>query len=93
MPAGRPAALWGVYLLVCADDSLYCGVTTDLPARLRAHNGGKAGARYTRARRPVRLLASTGPVLSRRAALRLEIAIKRLPRGQKLPHLLRAVLP
>ena len=47
---------WYVYLLTCADDSLYCGITTDIERRLRQHNGEiKGGARYTQARRPVNL--------------------------------------
>ena len=45
------------YLLRCADGTLYCGWTNDLAARLAAHNSGK-GAKYTRARRPVRLVYS-----------------------------------
>jgi putative endonuclease len=49
-------AAWSVYLLKCADQSLYCGVTTDLEVRLQKHNQGTA-SRYTRARRPVTLAA------------------------------------
>jgi putative endonuclease len=49
-------ATWWVYLLRCADNSLYCGITTDLSRRLNEHNGsGQKGAKYTKARRPVRL--------------------------------------
>ncbi len=71
-----------VYLLRCGDDSLYCGITNDVPARLAAHAAGK-GARYTRGRGPLEL------VLSRRCrdkstALRLEHAIKQLDRPAKL---------
>ncbi len=82
---------WGVYLLRCADGTMYCGVTTDIIRRLHAHNAGKAGARYTRARRPVTLLAFTGCVLSRSGALRLEREIKMKPRTGKLSRLLRAI--
>ncbi len=46
---------WFVYLLRCADGSLYTGITTDLQRRLHEHNHSAAGARYTRARRPVAL--------------------------------------
>ncbi len=46
---------WFVYLLRCADGSLYTGITTDLQRRLHEHNHTAAGARYTRARRPVEL--------------------------------------
>jgi len=50
---------WHVYLLQCADGTLYCGVTTDLARRLKAHNGeAPGGAAYTRGRRPVKLLAA-----------------------------------
>ena len=46
---------WFVYILECADGSLYTGITTDLERRVSEHNEGKLGARYTRARRPVKL--------------------------------------
>jgi putative endonuclease len=71
-----------VYLLRCADDSLYCGWTSDIERRLRAHRAGTA-SRYTRSRRPV-ALAFLAPVADRPAALREEARIKRLPRADKL---------
>jgi putative endonuclease len=71
-----------VYLLRCADDSLYCGWTTDLERRLVAHRAGSA-SRYTRTRRPVEV-AAVIPVADRSAALRAEARIKRLPRAEKL---------
>ena len=71
-----------VYLLRCADDSLYCGWTTDMERRLAAHRLGKA-SRYTRSRLPVEL-AVAFPVADRRTALREEARIKRLPRAAKL---------
>lgn len=74
---------WYVYILRCADDSLYTGVTRDPERRLREHNGGRLGARYTRARRPV-ALAWLEPSISRSEAGRREAAIKRLSRAQKL---------
>ena len=71
-----------VYIVQCRDGTLYTGWTTDLPARLAAHNAGR-GARYTRGRRPVRLVyAETVP--DRRRALQREQEIKRLPRHRKL---------
>ena len=73
---------WQVYMLSCRDGSLYTGITTDLGRRTTAHNTGKTGARYTRARRPVRLVFSE-PAASRAAASRREWRIKRLPPGQK----------
>lgn len=76
-------AVWHVYLLRCADGSLYCGVTTDLRRRLAQHNGRLAGgARYTRARRPVELVLERA-CRSRQEALRLENHIKHLPRSLK----------
>jgi len=76
---------WTVYLLVCGDGTFYCGCTNDLERRLKAHNAGK-GAKYTRGRLPVRVVASKA-VAGRGDALRLEAAIKRLPRDQKLDAL------
>lgn len=75
-------ATWRVYLAECADGTLYCGVATDVARRVAAHNAGK-GARYTRGRRPVRLLWSEAQP-TRGDALRRELAIKRLPRAAKL---------
>jgi putative endonuclease len=71
-----------VYLLRCADDSLYCGWTTDMERRLASHRSG-AASRYTRSRRPVELAAVIS-VADRSAALREEARIKRLPRAAKL---------
>jgi putative endonuclease len=80
----EPDAGWWVYLLRCADGSLYTGVTNDLARRLRQHNGEiSGGASYTRGRRPVALLWSE-PCADRAAAQRREAAIRRLPRQVKL---------
>ncbi|GAB2026405.1 GIY-YIG nuclease family protein [Lactovum odontotermitis] len=46
------------YVLLCADETLYCGFTDDLDKRLTVHNSGKGGAKYTRSRLPVKLVAS-----------------------------------
>jgi len=73
---------WSVYIVECADGTLYTGTARSVPARVIAHNSGK-GARYTRGRRPVRLRWREDG-LSRRAALRREAAIKRLRREAKL---------
>jgi putative endonuclease len=78
------SAAWYVYILRCADRSLYTGITTDLERRLAEHNGeGRLGARYTRARRPVELVYSESLDDRARAAQR-EAAIKKLTRTQKL---------
>ena len=74
-----------VYLLRCADDSLYCGWTTDLEGRIAAHNNG-TGAKYTKSRRPVELVYFE-EYENRHEALSREWHIKRLSRAEKL-HLL-----
>ena len=71
-----------VYLLRCADDSLYCGWTTDPQRRLRQHQAGTA-SRYTQRRRPVEY-ALLIPAADRSAALREEARIKKLSRREKL---------
>jgi putative endonuclease len=71
-----------VYLLRCADDSLYCGWTVDLDRRLAAHNAGTA-SRYTRRRLPVQLAWSQEHP-DRSSAMKAEVAIKKLPRPDKL---------
>lgn len=72
---------WHVYIVRCADRTLYTGVAKDLPARIAAHNDGR-GAKYTRQRLPVKLVYSE-PAVDRAAAQRREHAIKRLPRAAK----------
>lgn len=71
-----------VYMLLCADGTLYTGWTNDIEKRLAAHQSG-AGAKYTKPRRPVRLayLEFTG---TKQEALKREYAIKQLPRVEKL---------
>jgi putative endonuclease len=66
---------WYVYLLECADGTLYTGITVDPQRRLKQHNAGR-GSRYTRTRLPARLLG-TMPAESRAEALRLERRVKR----------------
>ncbi|EPR39846.1 Excinuclease ABC C subunit domain protein [Desulfovibrio sp. X2] len=74
---------WFVYLVRCADGTLYCGVTTDLSRRLAEHNGElPGGARYTRSRRPVSL-AAAARVGDRAEACRLERRIKLLRKEDK----------
>jgi putative endonuclease len=76
---------WIVYLVRCSDNSLYCGITNDLRSRLIDHNSGK-GAKYTRSRRPVELIAIS-PTMTKSEALKLEYRIKRLPANKKLSEL------
>ena len=74
---------FSLYILECADGSLYTGIAVDVARRLAQHNGDKPkGARYTSARRPVRLVYEAR-FASRSEALREEIRIKRLTREQK----------
>jgi putative endonuclease len=70
-----------VYMLECCDCTYYTGWTTDVERRLRMHQAGR-GAKYTRARLPVKLVYAEICV-SPRAAMRREYAIKRLPRREK----------
>jgi putative endonuclease len=74
-----------VYIVRCADETLYTGYTTDVATRLSEHNGTgtKPGARYTRSRRPVKLVYQE-TLLSRSAAMQREAAIKQLSRREKL---------
>ena len=77
------SSAWHLYVLKCADGTLYAGVTTDLERRVAEHNGGPRGARYTRVRRPVALLHAWD-MPDRSAATRAEAAFKRLNRKMKL---------
>lgn len=76
--APRP---WAVYLLRCADGTLYCGATNDVARRLAAHGRGRV--KYTRGRLPV-ALAHVEQATDKGDALRREAAWKRLTRAQKL---------
>src|SRR5438552_8797145 len=72
---------WFVYLLRCADGSLYTGITNDVPRRIEQHNAGTA-SRYTRSRLPVILVYQESQA-SRSHALKRELAIKGLSRQEK----------
>lgn len=71
-----------VYIVACADDTLYTGWTYDPQVRLSQHNAGR-GAKYTRSRRPVSLVY-TEKLPDQQAARRREYALKRLSRAAKL---------
>jgi putative endonuclease len=71
-----------VYIVACSDGTLYTGWTTDVEARVKAHNAGR-GSRYCKQRRPVRLVYQE-KMPDRSAAQRRELAIKRLPRRKKV---------
>lgn len=75
---------YSVYILQCADDTLYTGIATDVDRRLHEHNSSQKGARYTRSRRPVRLVYSE-MFPDRSSASRREYEIKKkMNRAQKL---------
>ena len=73
---------WFVYIAECADGTLYVGVARDVAARIAAHDAGR-GARYTRGRGPLRLLAKRR-CTTHGDSLRLEIALKAVAREEKL---------
>tara|TARA_Y100001963_G_scaffold139286_1_gene204949 strand:- start:1223 stop:1483 length:261 start_codon:yes stop_codon:yes gene_type:complete len=73
---------WYFYVLLCADGSYYAGVTTNVDKRLHEHNKTKRGAKYTRARRPVKLLM-TKQYQTRSAAQKAEYHFKTLSRKDK----------
>jgi putative endonuclease len=75
--------MWFVYMVRCADDSLYTGIARDVERRVEEHNSNDSlAANYTRARRPVALVYREA-VDTRSAALKREYEIKRLPRQEK----------
>ena len=73
---------WKLYILQCADGSLYTGIMTDVEKRIAAHNAGK-GAKYTRGRRPV-VPVYTETCSDHSIALKRELEIKAMSREQKL---------
>jgi len=76
--------MWYIYVLICADDSLYCGITTNLEKRLKQHNGEiKGGAKYTRSRRPCRFVYIK-KAMNRSIASKLEYQFKQLSRKKKI---------
>ena len=82
---------WAVYVLRCGDGTLYTGATNDVVKRVETHAKGR-GARYTRARLPVKLVFCE-PAEDRSAALRREAALKRLTRAEKLKLIRSPPLP
>jgi len=72
-----------VYIVECSDTTLYTGWTTNMEKRLQEHNEGKGGAKYTRGRRPVKLVYHE-PCSTRSDALKREREIKQMSRAQKL---------
>lgn len=75
--------MYYLYILRCADGTLYTGITTDLQRRVAEHNSAKLGAKYTAARQPVKVVFSK-KFKNRSAASREEARIKKLKKYQKL---------
>ena len=83
----RPARRWHLYILKCSDGTLYTGITNDLARREAQHNDGTA-SRYTRSRRPVRIVHRE-PCRNRSYALKKEYAVKSLSRPEKEEYIIR----
>jgi len=75
---------WQVYLLLCADNTFYCGITNHLIQRLINHHKGK-GSKYTRGRLPVKLIRLSD-LMGKGEALKMERVIKGLPKALKPKH-------
>ena len=78
----KSVSIWHLYLIECIDGSYYTGVTTNVERRFEQHMKGE-GARYTRSHKPRCLLASRA-IGTRSEALKAELAVKRLPKEEKL---------
>ena len=75
--------MYHLYILKCADGALYTGITVDLERRINEHNSSKLGAKYTRTRRPVKLVYSK-KFNNRSLASKAENRIKKLSRDEKI---------
>jgi len=75
--------MYHLYLLQCSDSTLYTGITVDLERRVGEHDSSKLGAKYTRARRPVKLVYSK-KYRNRSLASKAEARMKKLTREEKL---------
>jgi len=75
--------MWYVYILECSDQTFYTGVTTDLKRRLEEHNTSIHGAKYTKGRRPVKLVYSN-ELPNKSEAQKEEYRLRKLPRKEKL---------
>jgi len=75
--------MYFIYILQCSDNTLYTGITTNLDRRIKEHNDSKLGAKYTKVRRPVKLVYSK-EFTDRSEASKEESRIKKLSRQQKI---------
>ena len=80
MPTGKA---YSVYIVKCSDGSYYTGFSSNVAHRVEQHNTSTMGAKYTRSRRPVRLVWSSAPFTTVSAAIREEMRIKSLTHEQK----------
>lgn len=83
LPPQRKTLSYSVYILECSDGTLYTGIAKDVTKRLDEHNSSDKGAKYTKNRRPVKLLYSEASE-DRSSASKREYAIKKLSRSEKL---------
>lgn len=84
--------MWTLYIVECADKTLYTGITNDLERRIEEHNTSDKGAKYTRARRPVALVYSC-QYNDRSEASKAEYSIKKLSKTQKEELIAANMLP
>ncbi len=82
-------SLYIIYLLLCSDKTLYCGITTDVTRRFKQHQAGKGGA-YTRSHKVVKIVY-TEIAKDRSSALKREAAIKKMTRTKKLELIKNAI--
>lgn len=75
--------MYFLYILECSDQTFYTGITTDLDRRIKEHNNSKLGAKYTKVRRPVKLVYSQ-QFIDRSESSKEEARIKKLSRQQKI---------
>lgn len=74
--------MWLVYILKCADGTFYTGITTDIKRRVKEHNSSSLGAKYTRGRRPVKLIYSL-ELKNKSLAAKEECRIKKMTKKEK----------
>lgn len=82
---------WSVYIVECSDGTFYCGVSNDVEKRIEKHNNG-IGAKYTRPRLPVKLLASRNG-LTKSHAMAIEYMTKKKPKERKISFMLNVPVP
>lgn len=79
--------MWYIYIVECPDKTLYTGITTHIDKRIKAHNSANEGAKYTRGRRPVKIVYLS-EIKNRSDSLKEEARIKKLSKKEKLKLIL-----